>query len=602
MRPSIKVMPVVNVIAMILVILSCCASCVIMGLRAVSNKEPYAIAFLPVVTMANVHLAFAIKAILASFAELLFIHKYKDIDSLYYSCHRTPRDVERALPPVVCMVPVYTEPFEDVIQPTLDSVRVAIDMYAAIGGVAKLVVCEDGLQALPQSDAAVRVAYYTGHDVAYVARPLSGRRGKFKKASNMNYCLTLGKVFGKFKEPGWQDDEAWRLCKVRCSGVVGAGDPSLDDGSILLLLDCDTRVPKTCLVDVIPEFVSDTSIAYVQHSMRAFGDQMNTMWERMISHSTARIYERGIADGTALGDPAPIVGHNVYIRWRALDTVTHGGEFDTWAPDKVSEDFALFLQLAIERFPGRYATYSNGFEEGISSTYIDEVNKLRKFTYGVFEMAFNPCARWPGHGPFNMDFVKFLVTRDVPLNLKLCVTFYMTTYLAMAWAFPLLLFESVFAFVLPDFYERYLWRSLDVCLACSLVFWVVPFLCDVSRWRSWRAVRDSVVHMGWSIPHGIFVLSSMMHATIAMLGFFGSFDRIVWGATPKKAIGAKRERLQDMQMLLRCQWPMFLVMTMCFGTFVSLAIVRNIGFYRAWGMPFYTACHILAPVAFTLAP
>ena len=41
-----------------------------------------------------------------------------------------------------------------------------------------------------------RIAYYNKHRIAYVARPPHGkdgfvRGGRFKKASNMNFCLTV---------------------------------------------------------------------------------------------------------------------------------------------------------------------------------------------------------------------------------------------------------------------------------------------------------------------------------------------------------------------------------------------------------------------------
>ncbi len=34
-----------------------------------------------------------------------------------------------------------------------------------------------------------RVEFYKAHSIAFVARPAKGRRGLFKKASNLNYTL-----------------------------------------------------------------------------------------------------------------------------------------------------------------------------------------------------------------------------------------------------------------------------------------------------------------------------------------------------------------------------------------------------------------------------
>ncbi len=43
-----------------------------------------------------------------------------------------------------------------------------------------------------------RIEFYRAHDIGYVARPPHGRagferRGRFKKASNMNYCLEVSR-------------------------------------------------------------------------------------------------------------------------------------------------------------------------------------------------------------------------------------------------------------------------------------------------------------------------------------------------------------------------------------------------------------------------
>ena len=50
-----------------------------------------------------------------------------------------------------------------------------------------------------------RIAYYNKHDIAYVARPPHGkggfvRGGRFKKASNMNFCLTVSQQVSKFMQ------------------------------------------------------------------------------------------------------------------------------------------------------------------------------------------------------------------------------------------------------------------------------------------------------------------------------------------------------------------------------------------------------------------
>lgn len=78
---------------------------------------------------------------------------------------------------------------------------------------------DDGLQLLPEEERQARIDFYADHSIGWVARPRHGengflRRGKFKKASNMNFALMIScKVEEKLalidRPPMWsQSDEA----------------------------------------------------------------------------------------------------------------------------------------------------------------------------------------------------------------------------------------------------------------------------------------------------------------------------------------------------------------------------------------------------------
>ena len=63
-----------------------------------------------------------------------------------------------------------------------------------------------------------RIAYYNKHDIAYVARPPHGkdgfvRGGRFKKASNMNFCLTVSQQVSRFMQVSFSTPLASSLCK-----------------------------------------------------------------------------------------------------------------------------------------------------------------------------------------------------------------------------------------------------------------------------------------------------------------------------------------------------------------------------------------------------
>lgn len=92
--------------------------------------------------------------------------------------------------------PVYKEGLIGVIQPTVRSIKQAISTYELQGGSANLFINDDGLQLLAEEERQARIDFYADHSIGWVARPRDGengflRRGKFKKASNMNFALMI---------------------------------------------------------------------------------------------------------------------------------------------------------------------------------------------------------------------------------------------------------------------------------------------------------------------------------------------------------------------------------------------------------------------------
>jgi len=81
------------------------------------------------------------------------------------------------------------------------SIKKAMQTYARQGGTSALFVHDDGLQgteAISEKEREGRIKFYANHGIGWVARPQQEkaeggfkRRGRFKKASNMNYGLAL---------------------------------------------------------------------------------------------------------------------------------------------------------------------------------------------------------------------------------------------------------------------------------------------------------------------------------------------------------------------------------------------------------------------------
>jgi hypothetical protein len=83
-----------------------------------------------------------------------------------------------------------------------------------------VLINDDGLQIIPEDECEARVNFYADHSIGWTARPKHGvngftRKGKFKKASNMNYGLMISNNVEEMLEKverheNWtQNDEAF---------------------------------------------------------------------------------------------------------------------------------------------------------------------------------------------------------------------------------------------------------------------------------------------------------------------------------------------------------------------------------------------------------
>lgn len=189
----------------------------------------------------------------------------------------------KALPHVTIQIPVYKEGLAGVIRPTVMSVKAAISTYEMQGGTANIFVNDDGLQLVSKADVQARCEFYDEHQIGWVARPMHNpygqtpffRRGKFKKASNMNYALGVSNRIEAKLQPlqradSWtQVDEDREYEKALATvlaedeGRTQAGG-NIRLGDYVLLVDSDTRVPKDCLLDAVSEMEQSPEVAIMQ--------------------------------------------------------------------------------------------------------------------------------------------------------------------------------------------------------------------------------------------------------------------------------------------------------------------------------------------------
>lgn len=206
-------------------------------------------------------------------------------NSKYYSgkAPKTRLDRRDYLPHVTIQMPVYKEGTTAVIRPTVMSVKTAISTYEMQGGTANIFVNDDGMQLLSENEAQERRDFYEEHQIGWVARPRHDpygerpflRRGKFKKASNMNYAMSVSrrveeKLHDVSRDEHWTDLEENHEYENALASVLEEdkgrtwAEGNIRMGDYILLIDCDTRVPKDCFLDGVSEMEQSPQVAIIQ--------------------------------------------------------------------------------------------------------------------------------------------------------------------------------------------------------------------------------------------------------------------------------------------------------------------------------------------------
>lgn len=198
--------------------------------------------------------AFFFNIIVVNVFQMLGPISQMNMNSKYYSAQREPR-LRKSLPHVTVQCPIYKEDLAEVIIPTVQSVKKAISTYELQGGTANLFINDDGLQLLSQEMRNERIAFYTNNGIGWVARPPHEkdgfqRKGKFKKASNMNFALALS-CSVEDKLATLERDEAWNSTD-EAEATIWALEQAIADGGNTAWADGNIRVGDYILISKFP--------------------------------------------------------------------------------------------------------------------------------------------------------------------------------------------------------------------------------------------------------------------------------------------------------------------------------------------------------------
>ncbi|KAL5611383.1 uncharacterized protein BROUX77_001539 [Berkeleyomyces rouxiae] len=493
------------------------------------------------VALAPVQIFFTLffgQVIVGCLAQIFGPIRQLSINSKFYSARPPTRLRTAELPHVTVQCPVYKEGLNGVIAPTVKSIKQAISTYELQGGSANMFINDDGLQLLDEEERRARIDFYADHSIGWVARPKHGengflRRGKFKKASNMNFALMIScKVEEKLslieRTVQWTQNDEATAYENALREVLEEDGRAWADGNI--------RMGDYILI--ISEMEHSPDVGIMQFSSGVM-NVTNTYFENGITFFTNLVYT-AIKYTVSNGDVAPFVGHNAILRWNAIQQVSYedeDGYEKFWSESHVSEDFDMSLRLQCAGYIIRLAAWAgDDFKEGVSLTVYDELARWEKYAYGCNELLFHPIRTWLWRGPFTPLFRRFL-TSNIRLTSKITVISYIGTYYAIGAAWILTCVNYFVIGWYNGYLDQYYLDSWRVWFSIVIVFnGLGNVSLAVMRYRiGERSILSALYeNFKWTLMLAIFLGGLSLHVSQALLAHMFEIN-MTWGATSKEA-------------------------------------------------------------------
>ncbi|KKY13398.1 putative glycosyl transferase family 2 [Diplodia seriata] len=501
--------------------------------------------------------------------------------------------------------PVYKEGLHAVIEPTIRSIKAAMSTYEMQGGTANIFVNDDGMQLLPEEEALARREFYEEHSIGWVARPKHNpkpaegeeaflRRGKFKKASNMNYALWVSnrveeKLLPLHRSDSWTQDDEVAAYRNALAEVVAEdegrtwADGNIRVGDYILLIDSDTRVPKDCFLEAVSEMDQSPQVGIIQYSSGVM-NVTDSFFERGITYFTNLIYTQ-IRYSVSCGDVAPFVGHNAWLRWSAVQNIAYDCKDDHrekyWSEATVSEDFDMALRLQTEGYTIRLGA--------------------EKYAYGCSELIFHPLRYWPIRGPFTKLFRNFIMS-SMPLPSKITIMAYIGTYYAIGSAWILTLLNYFMIGWFNGYYDHYYTSSFEIYFGIVVVFNALGNVSlGILRYRTEeKALLSAWIECFKWVPLLTCFLGGLsLHVSQAILCHMFSID-MSWGATAKEATNTTF--FEEIPRVLKRFKYTFIFCIACIGlmvcgSYVFPPLYQVKTFVAIWPLATIVAAHLLLPIA-----
>jgi hypothetical protein len=465
---------------------------------------------------------------------------------------------------ITIQIPVYTEDFQETLIHTFENIKTFVKYWNSENSDCKanVLIHEDGLQKVSETERNKRVNYYDQFEECfYIARQVEGRAGRFKKASNMNFGMRQILKINRF-DNNKRGEEWLNTSKTLNFMYKSSNAPSFEIGKYILLIDSDSRFNPYSISALIYEMEMSPNIGYLQVRTASNKIIKNT-WENAISHFTNSIYSINFLYSCSNGFLAPLVGHNVVLRWEALQNVEklmNGyGEarspdsWSLWDEGRVSEDFVMSIYLQYLGYYGKYVFYDCGFKEGVSLNIVDEITKLKKYIYGVNEIMFYPCRKWLTDGIMSHLYVNFLMSDKISFSTKYALLSYMGSYYSLAFS-PLVTCWYYFVkFFNVNNGNLFVNDALDTVYACAFIFFGVSVVTNILVKAKHNFIKRTFYELVFKeIVYGLYLTlfysCVSFHLLTMMSAFFFNFPA-KWETTKKEA-----ERLPITTLIWTYRW------------------------------------------------
>lgn len=221
---------------------------------------------------------------------------------------------------ITIQIPVYTESFDLTLKKTFDNMVEVCNKYNIQNTRYKInfFINDDGMDVIDNIEKEKRLNYYSSHDcIFWIGRPKENRTGKFKKASNMNFCIRQV-LLANYPNPIGEIEYTWEyLSEKYCFDYKKSNCYDFMFGKYILLFDSDSSTNVDCMDKLIYEIENNPKIGFLQMKTNA-EIVCGNLWEKMIGHFTNGIYDVNFLYACSNGFPAPLVGHNCMLKFDVI--------------------------------------------------------------------------------------------------------------------------------------------------------------------------------------------------------------------------------------------------------------------------------------------